>query len=564
MRVSFVAAFFGLVFAAGCPQKQVEVPKVETGLFTDVTAQAGLSFKHDAGATGRFYFVENTAPGGAFFDYDNDGYLDIFLVQSGAVVPPKGYKRSPCALFRNKRNGTFENVTAAAKLDRDLGYAQGVAVGDYDNDGWDDLFITAYGGNHLLRNEGGKFRDVTQKMGLNRQNDYATSAAWGDYDNDGRLDLYVCSYVKWTPQSDKPCRNDTTGQLDYCSPLLYDPAPDHLYRNTGRGFVDVSAKSGIAFKTGRGLAVSFCDYNGDGRQDIFVANDLSPNLLWRNNGDGTFRESAVEAGVALGDQGRAMAGMGIAVGDYDRSGRDSFFVTNFSERPNMLFRNIGHGVFQDATSDVSPENYHNHILSFGCEFFDYDADGWLDLITNNGHVEMLPEQRAIGVEYKQPKQLLRNESGGKFRMVSDVAQLGALAKPVLGRGLAVGDFDNDGRLDVLATNQDEAPQLLWNQSKSENHWLSLQLVGTKSNRDAVGARVKVKASGSWQTSSVRGGSSYLSSSDRRLYFGLGTATQADEVQILWPSGKKQSIKNLKADAFYKVIEGKAIETQKYN
>ena len=531
-----------------------------TALFSERAAQSGLVFKHDTGAKGRFYFVENSAPGCAFFDFDSDGFLDIFLVQSGAVVSPPNYVRPRCALFRNKGDGTFQDVTKASGLDIDLGYAQGVAAADFDNDGRCDLFVTAYGGNHLLRNEGmGKFRDVTKAQGLSKEQGYASSAAWGDFDNDGRLDLYVCSYTKWSPQTDKPCHNDRTSELDYCSPLLYDAAFDHLYRNTGKGFVDVSAKAGITKKTGRGLAVAFLDYNGDSKQDIFVADDLSPNLLWHNNGNGTFREVAVETGVAYGDQGRAMAGMGIAVADFDHSGRDSLFVTNFSERPNMLFRNAGNGIFEDATEKIVPPDSHDHILSFGCEFFDYDADGWPDVITNNGHVEMLPAQRASGVNYKQPKQLLHNQNGA-LHLVKDTALLGALTIPTLGRGLAVGDYDNDGRLDILAANQNESAQLFHNQTQN-NHWISLRLIGTKSNRDAIGARVLLRAGKIRQSATVRGGSSYLSTSDQRLYFGLGEAKNIDEITIIWPSGTKEIIETMAADTFYTLTEGKGITAQ---
>lgn len=532
-------------------------------LFRERAVEAGLIFKHDAGSTGDFYFVENTAPGCAFFDFDNDGFLDVFLVQSGAVVPIEDYVRPHCTLFRNNRNGTFTNVTANSGLDKDLGYAQGVAAADYDNDGRTDLFVTAYGGNRLLRNQGnGKFSDVTASQGLDKERGYATSAAWGDYDNDSRLDLYVCYYVQWTPQTNKPCRNNQTNELDYCSPLLYEPVTSQLYRNTGKGFINVSASSGIAKKTGRSLAVAFVDYNIDGKQDVFVANDLSPNLLWHNNGNGTFREAAVEAGVALGDQGRAMAGMGIAIADFDRSGRDSLYVTNFSERPNMLFRNVGEGVFEDATEKIVPPDSHDKILSFGCEFVDYNADGWPDIITNNGHVQMLPAQRSAGLDYKQPKQLLRNNGRGQLHLIEDAALLGDLVKPALGRGLAIGDYDNDGHVDILASNQNESPQLFHNEARNGNHWVSLHLIGTKSNRDAAGARITLRAGKIRQSVSVRGGSSYLSSSDRRVYFGLGSAKEIDEVIINWPSGTRETLKNLAGDTFYTLTVGKAISAER--
>jgi enediyne biosynthesis protein E4 len=538
-------------------------------LFKDVAEEAGIRFKHDLGDTGRFYMVENTAPGCAFLDYNNDDYLDIFLVQSGSSEPAHQVKSRPfCQLYRNNRDGTFTNVTVGSGFEKDLGYAQGVAVGDYDNDGFDDLFITAYGGNHLFRNQKGtgRFSDVTKAMGLHKIHGtgYASSAAWGDYDADGKLDLYVCYYLRWNHTLNKECRNERTNELDYCFPGVYEPVSHQLFHNDGPKFTDVSQKAGIAQEKSHGLAVAFVDCDDDGRQDIFVANDLRPNMLWRNNGDGSFTNIAAEAGCAYGEEGKAMAAMGIAIADYDHSGRESLYVTNYSGRPNILFKNIGPGLYEDATMPANLSLSHLPFLSFGCEFFDYDADGWPDIITNNGHVQRSPDHRTGNVSEKQRKQLLHNEKNGRFEEVSNHELLGDLMLPTVGRGLATGDFDNDGQIDVLTTGQNADAQLFHNRVSTQNHWLSLKLIGTKSNRNAVGAKVTIRYGGTQQTSSVRGGSSYLSSSDRRLYFGLGTATQADEVQILWPSGKKQSIKNLKADAFYKATEGKVIETQKYN
>jgi hypothetical protein len=526
-------------------------------LFKDVSKSAGLTFQHESGEAGRFLIVEVTAPGCALFDYDNDGRLDAFLVQSGAA-PGSNAKgpRPGCALFRNAGKGRFEDATIAAGLNLDLGYAQGVAVGDYDNDGWDDLFVTAYGGNRLLRNARGRFQDVTRAQGLDRKagTGYATSAAWGDVDNDGRLDLYVCHYFAWTPATNRECR-DRNGRLDYCSPWNYPPEPHRLYRNTPRGFVDVSAKAGIHASKGRGLAVGFVDYNADGRQDIFVANDVTPNMLWRNDGGGRFTDVAVETGCAFGEGGRAMAGMGVAVADYDRSGRPSLYVTNYSRRPNILFKNAG-GVFEEASDESGVGPPHLPFLSFGCEFLDYDADGWADILVNNGHVAVHEPTREKEVPRLQRKQLLRNERG-RFHEISDPAELGDLSTPLLGRGLAVGDFDNDGRLDALAANQGGPAQLLRNQARNSNHWISIRAVGTRSNRNAVGARLEVKAAGARQVSWVRSGTSYLSHSDRRVYFGLGQAAKVDEMRVTWPSGAKQTFRNLRADAFYTLTEGGA-------
>ncbi|MBV9864004.1 MAG: CRTAC1 family protein [Abitibacteriaceae bacterium] len=534
-------------------------------LFVDEAAPAGLKFKHDLGNTGHFYFSETLPAGCAFVDYNNDSYPDIFLVQSGPSGPLATVKQRPfCALYRNNKNGTFTDVTAGSGLDKDLGYTFGVAVADYDNDGYDDLFITAYGGNHLFHNlhGSGRFEDVTARLGLAQPHGsgFATSAAWGDYDNDGRLDLYVCYYAEWNHAVDKHC--GSPGHPDYCLPTLYRAVTHQLFHNTPSGFVDVSEKAGISRKTGRGLAVSFLDYDNDNRQDIFVACDITPNLLWHNNGDGTFTESAVQAGCAYGEAGKAMAGMGIAIADYDHSGQESLYVSNFSEQQNILFKNNGTGIFEDVTAAARMATMHLKFLSFGNEFFDYDADGWSDLIMNNGHVEVQPEDRKAGVPLQQRKQLLHNEGNGTFHEITDSAMLGGLSVPVVGRGLAVGDYDNDGRVDVLAVAQNAPAQLLHNRVRNNNHWVSFKTVGVKSNRNGVGARFEIKVGPTRRVASVRAGSSYLSTSDRRVYFGLGPANKVDEVILHWPSGTHDVLKNVPADAFYTVTEGRGITDKK--
>lgn len=546
------------------PEKVEESSAAPSGaLFVDEAAQAGLSWKHQLGGTGRFYFIETLPPGCAFLDYNNDGFLDIFLVQSGSSAAPETVKNRPrCALYRNNKNGTFTDVTPGSGLDKDLAYGNGVAVADYDNDGYDDLFITAYNTNHLFRNRAGsgRFEDVTARLGLAKRHNtgYATSAAWGDYDNDGRLDLYVCYYAQWSHALNEVCTGETAKGVDYCSPLLYKSVSHRLFRNTGAGFVDVSEKSGIARKTGRGLAVSFLDYDNNNKQDIFIANDLTPNLLWHNNGNGTFKEVAVQAGCAYGEVGRAMAGMGIAIADYDHSGQESLYVTNFSERQNILFKNTGQGLFEDVTASAQIANSHMNFLSFGGEFFDYDADGWSDLIVNNGHVQFRPENRRANVAFKQRKQLLHNDGRGAFREITDPGALGDLATPLVGRGLAVGDYDNDGRVDVLAVSQNAPAQLLHNRVNNGHHWVSLATKGSQSNRNGVGARFEIKAGGTRRVAAVRAGSSFLSTSDRRIYCGLGAAIKVDEIVIKWPSGRREVLKNLAADTFYTITEGRGV------
>jgi hypothetical protein len=553
--------------SAGCntpgPAPTAVSPKPDAQpLFEDVAPKAGVRFTHSVGAEGRFYFIESTPAGCAMFDYDNDGFLDLLLLQSGpSRKPPLDAPRPHCALYHNLGDGTFQDVTGGSGLDRDSGYAHGVAVGDYDNDGYEDLFITAYRGNHLLRNDRGtgRFVDVTAKMGLDRihSTGYATSAAFGDYDNDGRLDLYVCYYCPWSWENDKPCK-DANGRPDYCTPELYDPDTDRLYRNTGTRFVDVSQQAGIARETGRGLAVAFLDYDQDGRQDIFVANDLTPNFLWHNRGNGTFVNEALKAGCAFSDGGIVMAAMGVGVADYNRTGRDSLYVTNFSGLPNVLFQNTGGGVFLDVTANVGLNTPTLNFLAFGCEFLDYDNDGWSDLLACNGHVQLHAETKMEGVTYRQRKQLFRNREGARFDEITDLQQLGGLAEPHVGRGLAVGDFDNDGRVDALALNQNGPAQLLHNLTPNSHHWVMLKAVGTKSNRSGLHTRFTLTAGGARQSAAVRAGSSYLSASDTRVHFGLADASVIDTVEVRWPSGRRETLRNLQPDAIYIVTEGKGI------
>jgi hypothetical protein len=569
MRVWLPALTVFAALLTGCAPHSQPPPVVpsppstsssSSALFEEVAGSAGIHFTHTNGANGKFRFVEFSPAGCAFFDYDNDGFLDIFLVQSGSSDPPQAVQERPhCALYHNNGNGTFTDVTAGSGLDKDLGYGQGVTVGDYDNDGYDDLFITGYGSNHLFHNEHGtgKFQDVTHAMGLDSVQGYATSAAFGDYDNDGRLDLYVCYYASWSWDQDKPCYNDQKLQ-DYCAPGLYAPTTHHLYHNEGNRFVDVSAKAEITKESGRGLAVAFLDANGDGKQDIFVANDLSKNMLWRNNGNGMFTNIASEAGVAYSEEGALMAGMGIAIADYDHSGRESLFVTNFSGLPNTLFQNAGGGLFRNVSVPSGLALPHLKFLAFGCEFLDYDADGWPDLLVANGHVYLHADTRLDGATYKERKQLFHNEGNGTFKEITDAGLLGDLNTPMVARGMAVGDYDNDGRLDVIFNNQNGPAQLFHNRDHSAHHWIRFKTIGTKSNRDGYHTRFVLTAGGMRQTATVRAGSSYLSHSDSRVYFGLGQADKIGKVEVIWPSGTRDILKNITPDTSYILTEGKGI------
>ena len=407
----------------------------KSSLFVDVAKQAGVNFTADTGIGGkRLYFIESTPAGGGFVDIDRDGNLDVILLQPGASsVDQLTGPRALTGLFRNNGDGTFTDAIKGSGLDKDLGFAHGVAVADYDNDGYSDILVTAYPRNFLFRNLGGsgKFEDVSERVGLAKTHStgFATSAAFGDIDNDGRLDLYICYYSPWTPETDKPCKN-AQGTRDYCTPEIYDADTHRLFRNTPKGFVDITKASGIEANKGRGLAVAFVDYDQDGKQDIFVANDLSPSFLWHNNGGLKFTDKAVEAGCAYSENGSLMAGMGIAIADYDRTSRPSMFVTNFAGMPNTLFKNIGDGFFENAADTSRIAQAHMKYLSFGCEFLDYDNDGWQDLMTADGHVQLsVDTKQSVGV--KQAKRLYRNAGNATFAPIENPEALGPLGEPVI-------------------------------------------------------------------------------------------------------------------------------------
>jgi hypothetical protein len=532
------------------------------GLYTNVAPRAGIDFRFTNGGTGRHYLLETTGSGCAFFDYNGDGWPDLLFLQAGPLPgAPRDRAHPQNRLYRNNGDGTFTDVTAGSGLE-ETGYSQGVAVGDVDGDGYDDLFITGYGGNHLFLNEGGsgKFRDATARAGLADTAQgprWDTSAAFGDYNNDGRLDLYVCRYARWSPATDRPCKNPR-GEPSYCSPELYPPETHALYRGNGDGtFTEVSRSAGITRAKGHGLGVAWLDYNGDGWEDIFVANDLNPYLLWRNNGDGTFTEVATEAGVALSDMGQLLSGMGVAVRDYDGDGLEDLFVTNFSGQMNALYRNGRGGVFTNTTmpSGIGAASFTR--LAFGCEFLDYDRDGWPDLVIGNGHVNEDVGAYSQGITYAQPKSLLRNSGQGTFADVKE--GLGDLAVPHVTRGLAVADFDRDGHLDIAANNQDGPAELLRYSGPAMGHWLAVETRGTKSNPNGYHARVTVRAGGRTWSAEVRSGSSFCSHSEARLYFGLGEATTVDEVRIAWHGSHALTVaRGLAADQAYRAVEGREV------
>jgi len=522
--------------------------------FTDVTAKAGIRFLHNSGRAGKKYLPETLGPGCAFFDADGDGWPDILIVNGRDWTP--GKRRSLPALYLNNRDGTFRDATAGSGLDVEM-YALGVAVGDYDNDGRDDVYVTALDGDHLFHNEGrGRFRDVTREAGIHNQS-FGTSAAWLDYDRDGKLDLFVANYVQWSPDKDLWCSLDGVAK-SYCTPESYKGTSSKLYHNLGNGkFEDVSHKAGIDDPNSKSLGVAVLDYDNDGWPDLFVANDTQPNKLYRNQHDGTFAEEGLEAGVAFGEDGVARGAMGVDAADYDRSGRAHLLVGNFSNEMLGLYHNEGNGIFVDRAPSSAVGRASLLTLTFGVFFFDYDLDGKLDILAANGHIEEEIGRVQPKVQYREPPLLFRNLGGGRFEPVGGT--MGAdFNRPIVARGAAFADFDHDGDLDVLITTNHGPAYLYRNDGGNRNHWLRVRTVGTRSNRDGIGAVVRVVSAGGPQWSMVRSGSSYCSQSELIQTFGLGRDTEATDLEIDWPSGTKQKLGRLAANQTVTVEEGKGI------
>jgi len=531
-------------------------PPAAGPVFTDVTAQAGIHFTHNSGRAGKKYLPETLGSGCAFFDADGDGWPDILLVNSKDWTP-RG-RKSLAALYRNNHNGTFTDITAASGLDVEM-YGLGVAIADYDNDGRDDVYITALDGDHLFHNEGGgKFRDVTRASGIQNAS-FGTSAAWLDYDRDGKLDLFVANYVQWSPQIDLFCSLDGTAK-SYCTPESYKGTRSRLFHNLGGGrFEDVAEKAGVGDPTSKSLGVTVLDYNGDGWPDLFVANDTQPNKLYRNNRNGTFTEEGMTAGVAYGEDGVARGAMGADAADYDRSGRPHLLVGNFSNQMLGLYHNEGNGLFVDEAPSSAVGRASLLSLAFGVFFFDYDLDGYPDIFAANGHIEEEIGKVQPKVSYREAPLLFRNLGNHKFENVTG-GMGAAFNRAIVARGAAYADFDRDGDLDLLISTNHGPAYLFRNDGGNRNHWLSVRLAGTKSNRDGIGAVVRVESAGGKQWNTVRSGSSYCSQSDLALTFGLGKDTGAT-VQVEWPSGAKQQIGNVAADQFLVIDEGRGITSR---
>jgi hypothetical protein len=524
--------------------------------FRDVTEEAGIHFKHTNGRSGRLYLPETVGSGCAFLDYNNDGRLDLFLVNASRLPGYPGKGPFFSALYRNEGQGRFTDVTQPAGLAVEC-YGMGVAIADYNGDGFQDLYLTALGPNHLFRNNGdGSFSEVTQRAGVGDRR-FSTSAAWFDYDRDGHLDLFVANYCHWSPQINKICP-DSLGRKHLCGPTYYQGDPSTLYRNNGDGtFTDVTKKAGLYQAAGKALGVVMWDADDDGWLDLIMANDMEPNFLFRNNGDGTFTEQGVEAGVAYSNQGKPRAGMGIDTADTTNSGRESILIGNNTDQGLAQFLSDGQGHFTDVAEQTGLFEASLPFLTFGLAFVDYDGDGFKDIFLANGHVDENVHAMGDGISYPQPIVAFHNTGTGQFVPVGE--QLGPIFKDKrVWRGLATGDYDGDGDLDLLVSACDGKPALLRNDGGNKNHWLQVRAVGAGGNRQGIGTKVTVEANGMRQTGWIRSGSSYLSSHDLVAWFGLGSASTVERINLRWPNGTEQTLTNVAADREIQVEQGRGL------
>ncbi|HEY6120682.1 MAG TPA: CRTAC1 family protein [Pyrinomonadaceae bacterium] len=560
-RRSFLLGLGGVAGAAIFSQQLFAADPLSPGFqLVDVTSSSKIQFGHNSGAFGGKLLPETLGSGCAFLDYDADGWQDILLI-SGMDWPGHKKERSTLRLYRNNRDGTFSDVTHKAGLDVEM-YGMGVAVGDYNNDGFPDILVTCVGQNRLFKNTGkGTFFDVTRKSGLEGRQALSTSALWFDYDRDGLLDLFVCNYVKWSPEHDVFCSLDGKHK-SYCTPEAYRGETCWLFHNRGDGtFEDVTAGSGVFDSSSKSLGVALLDHDQDGWPDLLVTNDTQPNKLYRNNRNGTFKEIAVETGIAFSSEGKARAGMGVDVGDFENTGRAGVAITNFDNEMIGLYRALSNGSYEDIATQVGVGLPSKTTLGFGCLLADLNLDGSLDLIAANGHIDDTVRNIRGNVGYAQAPQVFLNNGQGRFSDVS--TQLGqGFRQPKVARGLACGDFDRDGDIDLLVTTNSGPAYLYRNDQLTKNRSIRFKLQGTQSNRDAIAANVRVEAGGITQMHMVKSGSSYLSQSELPVTFGLAKREKVDRVVIQWPNGRTEEYKNLPAGRAYSCIEGKGIIPEK--
>ena len=566
--LALVAVSLGLT----CVAQQKEAaeasasPNDTPARFVDITKKSGVNFDYKSSHTSRKYLIETMGAGVALFDYDNDGRLDIFLINGTPLDDPTPIgsipkKTGPAywnRLYHQKADGTYEDVTEKAGLQGE-GYGMGVAVGDYDNDGYEDLYVTAYGGNKLYHNNGdGTFTDVTEKAGV-KGSGWSSSAAWVDLDGDGYLDLVVLRYLDWD-FDDIWCGEHKEGSRAYCHPDVFKAIAPLVYHNNGNGtFTEVANKIGLG-KPGKGLGIAIADYDRDGHIDLFVANDSMIEFLYHNKGDGTFEEVGLLAGVAVDGDGRTFAGMGVDFADYNNDGWPDLIVTDLANQRYALYENNGDGSFTYSSLSLGIGRMSMAHSGWGIRFFDYDNDGWKDLLIAQGHDLDTIEAKFPNLRYREPL-LIAHNNGKSFTDVTKVSG-GIFEQALVSRGLAIGDLDNDGRLDAVVTTNDGAAHILHNETPGENHWLLLKLVGYKSNRDAIGAEVKLTTKSGPQYVTVTTASSYQSASDKRVHFGLGKEAVATSIEIRWPSGIHQMLKDVKADQILVIDEPAASNTEK--
>src|SRR5215510_5176171 len=540
-------------------------PKTQAGpefvRFVDVTQASGVRFKHNT-APEKKYIVESMSGGVALFDYDNDGWLDIYLTNSLTVDTANDAKNSRSALYRNNRDGTFTDVTDRSGLGYP-GWAMGIATADYDGDGWIDVYITCLGPNHLYHNNGdGTFTDVTQKAGVDDTR-WSTGAAFGDYDNDGNVDLFVANYVdfriKDLPEFGQGKFCQFRGVPVQCGPRGLPGAGDSLFHNNGDGtFTEVSKKAGVSDLDGRfGMSALWTDLDGDGWMDLYVANDSGPNFLYKNNRNGTFNEIGLLSGCAVGEDGNEQGSMGLAIGDYNHDGLLDIFVTNFSDEYNTLYRQEKGMFFSDVSFASKLAQVSIPYVGWATDFIDFDNDGWVDLMVVNGHVYPQVDNISVGITYAQRILLFHNEHNGTFSEVA--ANCGdALTARRVSRGAAFGDIDNDGDVDVVINNLDGSPVVLRNEGGNKNNWINIKTIGSKRNREALGAQVTVKADDLVQVKEVYSGGSYISQNDTRLHFGLGKKTKIDLIEVRWPAGKTEAFRDVPVNQFVVIQEGKGL------